>query len=86
MGIVITVPGIHSPDWPSPLLDCLEGQEIQVPALWEVPLPPSPPIVELGGGGLENTTRVLRGRDGETIRVCSFHWGIWDNVMSSSIV
>lgn len=37
MGIVMTVPSIHSPEWPSPLLDCPE-QEIQVPALWEVPL------------------------------------------------
>lgn len=62
MGIVITVPGTHSPDWPSPLLDCLEGQEIQVPALWEVPLPPSPPIVELGGGGAREHNQGFEGQ------------------------
>ena len=40
----------------------------------------------IGPRGFYNTTRVTRGagRD-EVIRVCLFDWGIWENVMSSSI-
>ena len=38
MGIVIIVPHIRSPNWPSPLLYCLGEYGTQVPALWEVPL------------------------------------------------